>query len=195
VSSAGGSGHFGPLVPSIHALAGRGDEVLIAVPAVLAERVASMGHLPLLVDDPPAEEVAAIWDQMPLLPKREASALFNREVFGRLNTEARLPVIERALDEWRPDLVLHEAAEYASAIAATRAGVPHAQVAIGQAGVEAGSLDLAAPALAVHGQSVVREIRRSPYLTRLPASLDPSPYQDTRRFREVLIEPSAPLPD
>jgi hypothetical protein len=41
--------------------------------------------------------------------------------------------------------VLREAAEYASAVAAERSGIAHAQVAISLADVEAGSLVLAAP--------------------------------------------------
>ena len=58
--------------------------------------------------------------------------------------------------------MLHEAAEYASAIAAERCGVAHAQVAISLADVEAGSLELAAPVLAEHGERIVERLRVSP---------------------------------
>ena len=121
--------------------------------------------------------------------------LGNRELFGRLWTAALLPTAERACAEWRPQLVLHEAAEYASAIAAERCGIAHAQVAISLAEVEAGSLDAAAPALALHDEHIVERLRGSPYLTRFPASLDPSPYPATQRFRAPTEPPRATLPD
>ena len=47
--------------------------------------------------------------------------LGNRELFGRMATLAMLAEMERAFADWRPDLVLREPSEYASAIvAATR---------------------------------------------------------------------------
>ena len=71
----------------------------------------------------------------------------------------------------------------------------HAQVAISLAEVEAGSLDLAAPALAEHDEHIVERLRASPYLTRFPASLDPSPYPATQRFREPPEPPRTSLAD
>ncbi|HLM96641.1 MAG TPA: nucleotide disphospho-sugar-binding domain-containing protein, partial [Acidimicrobiales bacterium] len=55
----------------------------------------------------------------------------------------------------------------------------------------------AAPALEEHRQGLVEELWASPYLTRFPASLDPSPFPTTVRFREPPQPPSsdAPLPD
>ena len=50
-----------------------------------------------------------------------------------------------------------------------------------------GSLDLAAPALAEYDEHIVEQLRASPYLTRFPGSLDPSPYPATWRFREPRI--------
>jgi UDP:flavonoid glycosyltransferase YjiC (YdhE family) len=186
VASTGGAGHFGPLVPFVEALAARGDELLLVVPAELQPTVAALGHPFELGPDPPPAEVAALRERFAAAPAREASILANRELFGRLCTTAMLPTAERACREWRPDLVLRETTEYASAVAAERCGVAHAQVAISLAEVEAASLELAAPALAQYG--IVERLRESPYLTRFPASLDPSPFPDTRRFRE----PGAP---
>jgi UDP:flavonoid glycosyltransferase YjiC (YdhE family) len=182
LSSTDGAGHFGPLRPVIDALAARGDELLLVVPPKLEATVRALGHPFVISAEPPADELAALWERFATASGREIAILGNRELFGRLWTAALLPAVERACREWRPDLVLHEAAEYASAIAAERCGVPHAQVAISLAEVEAGSLELAAPALEEHG--IVERLRASPYLTRFPASLDPSPYPVTERFRE-----------
>ena len=169
--------------PFIDALVARGDELLIVVPPQLEATVSAMGQPFVVGGEPPAEELTALWERFSRASGRETAMLGNRELFGRLWTAALLPTAEHACREWKPRLVLHEAAEYASAIAAGRYGVPHAQVAISLAEVEADSLDLAAPALAGYDRQIVQRLRASPYLTRFPASLDPSPYPVTERFR------------
>jgi hypothetical protein len=143
--------------------------------------------------EPSEEEVAPIRERLPIAPAAEASVLGNRELFGRLATRAMLPEMERAFAQWRPDLVLREPCEYASAIVAARTGTPVAQVAISLAEAEAGSIAAAAPALEQH-RGLAAALRSSPYLSRFPASLDPSPFERTLRFREP-AETSAPLPD
>ena len=195
LSSTDGAGHFGPLRPFIGALAARGDDVLIVVPPRLEATVSAIGQPFVVSAEPPAEALAALRERFSSVSGDEAARLGNRVLFGRLWTAALLPAVERACREWRPRLVLHEAAEYASAIAAERCGVAHAQVAISLAEVEAGSLDLAAPALAEHEQHIVERLRASPYLTRFPASLDPSPYVATERFREPPEPQRTPLAD
>jgi UDP:flavonoid glycosyltransferase YjiC (YdhE family) len=177
IASTGGRGHFDPLVPFADALADRGDEVLLVVAPELEATVAGGRHAYRLGAAAPREG----WAEFPRLSRAERSIFGNREWFGRLCVAAMLPTVEAICDEWRPDLVLHEAAEYASAIAAERRGIEHVQVAISQAEVEWGSLDLAAPVLPA---DVVAALRASPYLSRFPASLDPSPYADTRRCAE-----------
>ena len=177
IASTGGYGHFGPLLPFADALADRGDEVLLAVPPELEATVAAGRHAYRLGAPAPRE----IWAEFLTLSREQQSILGNREWFGRLCVDAMLPTVEAACDEWRPDLILHEAAEYASAIAAHRRGIDHVQVAISQAAVEWGSLELAAPVLPA---DVVAALRASPYASHFPASLDPSPYPDTRRYTD-----------
>ncbi len=191
LSSTDGAGHFGPLRPFIDALVARGNDVLMVVPPQLEATVRAMGQPFVVSAEPPAGELTTLRERFSTLSGHEASMLGNRELFGRLWTAALLPTAERACREWRPQLVLHEAAEYASAIAAERCGVAHAQVAISLAEVEAGSLAAAAPALAEHAEDIVGRLRASPYLTRFPASLDPSPYPATERFRERAAPPRA----
>lgn len=104
-----------------------------------------------------------------------------------------LPSVEQAVAQHRPDVVLHETTEYAGPVVAIRAGIPHAQVAISLAAVEHGSLTVAAPALERYGP-LVAALQAAPYLTRFPEPIDPSPYPDTRRYREPAPTPR-PLPD
>jgi UDP:flavonoid glycosyltransferase YjiC (YdhE family) len=192
--SLGGAGHFNPLVPFLRAARRRGDEVLTVGPPALREMVESAGFRFRAGGEPSEEQVAAIRERLPVAPAAEASVLGNRELFGRLATVAMLPGMEDAWRDWAPDLVLRDPTEYASAVLAARTRTPIAQVAISLAEGEAGSIATAAPALEEHRQGLVSELRAQPYLTRFPASIDPSPFADTVRFHEPPETPVA-LPD
>ena len=181
-SSSSGAGHFGPLVPFVQAWQSRGDDVLVAVPPARQEQAAALGVELLLLPDPPQEDVAEVWSRV----RAGQPASVDQEIFAGLNTTAYLPVLERACREWAPDLMMHEAAEFAGAIVADRHGVRHAQIAIGLAEVEAGALRSVSAVLEKHAAGAAEAVRTSPYLTRLPASVDPSPYPDTRRVRADL---------
>src|SRR5580765_1839116 len=146
-SSTANSGHFAPLVPVLKAFADSGHDVLVVAPPDLAAAVEASGYDLRVGGAPPADELAEIWDRVPHVSRAEAAVLVNREVFGRLDTEALLPSIESACEDWRPDLLVHEAAEFAGAVAGHRRGLPHVQVAIGLAEVEAASIRIAEPAL------------------------------------------------
>jgi UDP:flavonoid glycosyltransferase YjiC (YdhE family) len=181
--SLGGAGHLGPLLPFLAAARRRGDETLVVGPPALRDMVRRAGHGFRAGGEPPEAEVAPIRERLPVAPAREASLLGNRDLFGRMATTAMLPGMRQACAEWSPHLVLREPCEYASAVVAQQMGIPHAQVAISLAEAEAGSIAAAAPALEDHRRGLVQEIRGSPYLTRFPASLDPSPFPRTVRFR------------
>ena len=83
----------------------------------------------------------------------------------------------------------------ASAVLANQIGITAAQIAIGLADVEWGSIDLAGPALEAHRPGLTDELRSSRYATRFPASLDPSPFPRTHRFREPERAGRRSLPD
>lgn len=131
VASTAATGHFGPLVPFARALLDAGHEVAVAAPASFAAQVADAGlpHRPF--DDPPADLMRATFAGLPRLTPEEADEVVVREVFGRLDARAALPGVRATINDWRPDLVLHEPAELGSLAAAEAASVPHAMVAIG----------------------------------------------------------------
>jgi UDP:flavonoid glycosyltransferase YjiC (YdhE family) len=193
LTSTQGAGHYNPLVPFAEALATRGHDVMFVVPPGLEATVRESGYAFRIGADPPADELDRIWARVPSAAPEEAAILVNREIFGRLDTAAMLPAIDQACRDWCPDLVLHDPAEYASALAADRHGIAHVQIAISRAAAEEGSLRLAEPALESHSDGIVQRIFASPYLSRFPASIDASPYPTTRRYREV-VPPPAPLP-
>jgi len=181
--SLGGAGHLNPLIAFVDVLRQRGDEVLLVVPPSLEERAADTGRRIRVGAEPGEEEVAPLREGIATAPPPLAAVLSERKLFGRLCTAAMLPAMAEAFTEWRPDLVLHETCEYAAAVIACRFGVAHAQVAISQGEVETSALGIAAPALEPHLKGVVAQIRSAPYLTRLPVSLDPVSYPDTRHYK------------
>jgi UDP:flavonoid glycosyltransferase YjiC (YdhE family) len=192
--SLGGAGHLRPLLPFLAAARRRGDETLVVGPPALREMVEGAGWPFRAGHEPPEAEVAPIRERLALVAPLEASILGNRELFGRLATRAMLRTMERTCRQWHPDVVVREPCEYASAIVASRREIPVAQVAISLAQGEAASIAVAAPALEEHRKGLVEELVASPYLTRFPPSLDPSPFPTTVRFREPSPPLSRPLP-
>ena len=168
VSSTAGSGHFGPLVPVLEALARRGDEALVVVPPNLEAAARATGHAVLLGRAPDDAALAPMWATMPTLARAERSLLVEREIFGRLCTAAMLPALERACGAFRPDLLVHETCEYAAAVVADRHDLAQAQVAISAAVAEAGAQQLAAPALEGYGKDVAPRLSAAPYLDATP---------------------------
>jgi UDP:flavonoid glycosyltransferase YjiC (YdhE family) len=193
--SLGGAGHLNPLLPFLAAARRGGHETLVVGPPALGPMVQLAGYRFGAGGEPPEEVVAPIRERLPVAPRAEASALGNRDLFGRLATGAMLPEMERICAEWLPHLVLREPCEYASAVVAGAAGIPTGQVAISLAEAEAGSIAVAAPALEVHRRGLVDELWASPYVTRFPPSLDPSPFPRTVRVRDARAVSDRPLPN
>lgn len=168
--------------------------VVVGPPAMEASVVAS-GHRFWPGGEPAEEEIAAIREQLPVLPQGEAAVLGNRELFGRLATQAMLPAMGRVFADWRPEFVVREPCEYASAVLAMATETPVVQVAISLAQLESGALEIARDALEEHRPGLTDAIASTPYLTRFPGSLDPSPFPTTIRSRLAAHGPSDPLPD
>lgn len=182
--SLGGAGHLRPLLPFLDAARDRGDDTLVVGPPAIRDMVERAGQHFAAGGEPPEEQVAPIRERLPIASPAEASVLGNRELFARLAATAMLPAMEQLCTEWAPDVVLRDPCEYASAIVATRHQIAHAQVAISLAQAEAASIGVASPALEQHLPGLTHSLLASPYLSRFPASLDPSPFARTIRVRE-----------
>jgi len=193
--SLGGASHLNPLLPLLAAAGRRGDETLVVGPPALGDMVERTGFAFHAGGEPGEATIAPIREQLPVLPREEASVLGNRDLFGRLATTAMLPAMASLVAEWKPDLVLRDPCEYASAVVAHGLGVPTVQVAISLAEVEAGSITIASPALEAHRAGLTDELLESPYVTRFPASLDPSSFAATRRYHEPRDGAVTPVPE
>lgn len=192
--SLGGAGHLQPLVPLLAAARRLGHEVAVVAPPSMAPMVAEAGFEWTGGGEPDEDEVRPIRERLPIAPPAEASLLGERELFGRLAAGAMLPAMRAACDRWPPDLVLRETCEHASTVVAAERGLRVAQVGISVAAGEWTAIGLSAPSVAEHAAGAPALNRSMPYLTRFPASIDPSEFPTTVRYH-VPPAPAAPLPD
>jgi UDP:flavonoid glycosyltransferase YjiC (YdhE family) len=198
-ASTRGTGHFNPLVPFIEGCRRGGHEVMVAGPPPLADTVERAGYRFWEGAEPPADELDAVWGRVPTVSRDEANVIVIGEIFGGLNVRAMLPSLSAACEEWRPDVLIREEAEFASAIAAERQGVPHGRLGVSLAALEEMGLEFAGPGLDELHPGIAERIWTSPYLTLVPASLeDPERARPplTHRFRDPAGETRGdPLPD
>jgi UDP:flavonoid glycosyltransferase YjiC (YdhE family) len=198
-ASTRGTGHFNPLVAFIEACVRGGHEVMVAGPPPLAATVERAGYRFWEGAEPPEDELGATWGRVPTVSPEEANEIVIGEIFAGLNVRAMLPSLEAACEEWQPDALIREEAEFASAIAAERHGVPQARVGVSLAGLEGMALEFAGAGLDEHHRGIADRIWASPYLTFVPAGLE-----DTQRALPPIThrfsDPAAgaqgePLPD
>lgn len=179
--STAGAGHFNPMRPWLKRLVDEGHDVTVVGPPGLARSADSFDFRPGA--DPDGEAVAAIWRQVAESPLEVSRDLVLRELFARLNSGAMIPAVRAAIDDLRPDLVLRDPAEYASALGAAEAGIPQVRVGVSLSGEIAFIEDAASTVLEGWRPGLHRDVTESPILTRFPSSLDPSPYALTTRYR------------
>jgi len=185
--STGLAGHFNPLVPFIEAARERGDELFVVVPPSLAQEVEELGVEHYLSDSPDPTKSKELWRRAARLPHAQAARLLDGEFFGRLSTDAMLATVEAACDKFQPDLVLREPCAYAGAVVAHRRSIDHAQVAISTARTEWSVIGLVASILEDFEGGMEQVLRQTRYLSRMPTSLDPSPFPNTLRYRENVV--------
>jgi UDP:flavonoid glycosyltransferase YjiC (YdhE family) len=119
------------MVPFAKACRDAGHEVTVAAPASFAAAVGATGldHAPFA--DVPPDVLGPIYGGLFQLPQEEANRVVMADIFGRLDAQAALPGLTEIVDRWRPDVVVREFCEFASLVAAQKAGVPQVEVAIG----------------------------------------------------------------
>ena len=177
-SSTRGAGHLQPLLPYAHALKAHGHEVMIAGPADIAETLRAAGS----PTRPSVIQGTRRWGRFGPdsagRPPTRLSRIAIREIFAGLNSKAALPKLMETIDAWGPDLVVRDSVEFASAVAAERAGVPHARVAVHMV-----SFEEIIPALAAEPLDELRReaglppsgagfLSAEPVFSAFPASLD-----------------------
>lgn len=125
-----GTGHLLPLLPVAAGLRQRGHEVAFASAASFGAEIATAGypHFPVGRDWLTVGMAAAFPDMAAIPPGPERYAWARSTLFaGRTARRAMLDVVALAAD-WKPDLVVRDAAEYSGCLAAEYLGLPHAMV-------------------------------------------------------------------
>jgi UDP:flavonoid glycosyltransferase YjiC (YdhE family) len=178
-ASTSGAGHFGPLVPFANVIRRAGHEVLVAAPMSAQARVERAGLPFISFADPLERDLEPLWARIRTASPDEANAIVLGESFGRVRAAAALPGVELAMDAWRPDVVLRDACEFASAVAAEAREIPVARVGPWLLAMEAFAVRMAAPAVddlrrwaGLEPDPAGDRLAASPYLTRTPASLE-----------------------
>ncbi len=198
-SSTRGAGHLQPLLPYAHALVRLGHEVLVAAPASVSEVLekAKLAHAPF--DHPGDAQLAPIWARLRGVSADESLAIAVREIFAGVNARTALPKLCETISTWQPDLVVRESAELGAAVAAAKAGVPHARVPVHMDTFE----ELSFLPQAVGPVDALRRevglpaddgaaLRAAPAFTTFPASLDHG-VPTAKMFRSRV--PNAPRSD
>jgi UDP:flavonoid glycosyltransferase YjiC (YdhE family) len=190
----GGGGHLTPLLAVAGGLCEQEHECVMLVPPSLADAASVLGIRVVTGGQPSTEVVDEIWARVRKGPRERVVGLIDRELFAELATDAMLDAASALAAEFTPGLIIRESCEYATAMTAHRGGIPQAQVGISAAAIDAGVLEDVSAGLDRRCPGVSDAIRRAPYLTAFPAALDPSPWRETRRYRETLSS-FVPLPD
>ncbi|NUT92085.1 MAG: glycosyltransferase family 1 protein [Saccharothrix sp.] len=188
-------GHFGPMTPFAHACTAAGHEVRVAAPASFAQNVhrAGLVHIPL--GEPAPGEHAPIFAKLPGLPRLEADRIVIRDVFAGIDARAALPTMEAAVEDFRPDLIVREMAEFSSFAVAGRRDVPQVEVAIGLTEVTAAAVGMLDDALTALG-CTQDGLLTSPLLSVVPPSLETAPTdRPVHRFSYPLPSATPPPPD
>jgi UDP:flavonoid glycosyltransferase YjiC (YdhE family) len=188
------AGHFRPLVPFAEACLRAGHEVLVAGQAGAAPAAQRAGLSFRALREPDHDEVATFRAGQAGLSTTQAVGRALTELYIRLYAGAALEDMLAVIDEWRPDVVVRESAEFSSLVAAQRLGVTQARVGIGlSTQLESQMLSIAGSALDELGATVgvapglADHAAQSLCLTMAPASLDGPHSQNelVRRFRQA----------
>ncbi len=179
-----GAGHFGPIAPFARAARGGGHDVLVAGPWSVAALVARAG-LPF---HPVAEAPRDVQDAAfaPVWAGEATVEHVVRDLFAGLHARTARADMLSLVDDWRPDLIVRETMEFASAIAAARYDVPQARVGIHlDSSVDGGGMldALAADALGLPAE----RLAEGPLLSRSPGD-EPG----VHRFRTDVLARSDP---
>lgn len=127
-TAAPGIGHVHPMVPLALALVDRGHEVRWAVAPEACDRVRAAGFRAYPAGIDQGTRLAEFRRRYPnalSLPPLELPRVMFPAFFGEICPPPMLADLLPVMEEWAPDLLVHDAGELAAPIAAALAGVPH----------------------------------------------------------------------
>jgi UDP:flavonoid glycosyltransferase YjiC (YdhE family) len=132
VTSTPGAGHIHPIVPLAQAIQDAGHEVLWATAAESCPRIDRYGFRATPAGMATVERRALLMQRSPDLlsvPPRERRLVMMPGLFGWAAAPRMLSDLAAVCDEYRPDIIVHDLAEFAAAVIAAGRGLPHVTVA------------------------------------------------------------------
>ena len=178
----GGSGHFRPLVPLARAAVAAGHTVTFACGGPMVATVEKTGF-PALATSPPHDSPPERLSLLAPDAQREERDL--RENFARRGARQSAPVLLRLAAQWRPDVVVRDEADFGTALAAEKLGLPCAVVVVLAAG---GFLRPDVVAEPLHELRAEHGLPADPRLEMLSGDLVLAPFAPSFR------DPGHPLP-
>jgi UDP:flavonoid glycosyltransferase YjiC (YdhE family) len=132
ITSTPGAGHTNPLVPIATELRDRGHDVLWATPADGCPRVERYGFRTIAAGMDTDERRATFRRDGPdllTLPPRERRLAMMPGLFGRAAAPRMRADLAPIVDDFAPDVVVHDLAEFAAPAVAASREIPHVTVA------------------------------------------------------------------
>lgn len=130
-----GYGHFLPMVPLARALSAAGHEVAFASAAEFRPGIEEAGFpafaAGLSLPDQMAEAGRRFPEQHAMPQGQERFRAFVPRMLAGVAAAARARDLRGVVDEWRPDIVVHDETELGAPIVATAAGIPYADHSVG----------------------------------------------------------------
>ncbi len=125
-----GLGHFLPMVPLARALAGAGHEVAFASAGEFLPQIEKLGFAAFAAGLSLPEQIREAARRYPELhalpPGKERFCAFVPRMLAGVAAPARAADLVPILQEWRPDVVVHDETDFGGPVAAAVAGVPSA---------------------------------------------------------------------
>ena len=191
------TGHYRPMLPLARALATAGHNVAFASGDPIAGEAAADGFTSfqagLGVDA--RELLRRKFPEVDSLPPAQIRPFIFTELFVNIELGPRADDLMEIAAAWKPDVIVHEVADFAGPLVATRLGIPYADHAFGPAvalDVIRAAGEAAAPHWRAHGlePDALGGFYRHLYLDICPASLQiadavPGDVQQLRAFESV----------
>src|SRR5687768_6505480 len=116
-----GYGHFHPMVPLAKALQAGGRDVAFVTAERFCTRVVAAGFDAFPAGLNPGQMVARAVETF---AAGGDEWRFGAHMFAGVAAPAKLPGLNRIVEDWRPDLLIHDVTDFAGPPAAAGAGIP-----------------------------------------------------------------------
>lgn len=126
-----GTGHLNPIVPLARALLATGHDVVFAAAASFCPQIEDKGFQASAAGiDFLEERFPDAFPELAEMPSEAQGIHILKTIWLDSAAKAMLPDLNRLIDSWRPDILLHDCWEFATPLIGRKRGLPHAVVAM-----------------------------------------------------------------